>query len=219
MPKARVVSDEVKYAHLVPSKAGKLVQALTKGINKALDGMPKGNVVVHTTSKASGPNPKDVVGSAKAAMLLFPPIALVHAVDAMMDGAGKYDPYNWRAKSITTSNYLHAAVRHIIDYWEGEECASDSKAKHLGHALATLAIVLDAQAHGCLIDDRPMSDGGKAVNDALNVVKANEAYRKAKRAEAVQSLCEAIGLKKDGARSGRCSGKKRNAAGTPKVKK
>lgn len=136
---------------------------------------------VKTTSKATGPNPKDLVGMKKAAILLFPPIALVHAANAMMDGAGKYDPYNWRAKDILLSNYLHAAMRHILDYWEGEECAPDSKAKHLGHAIATLGIVLDAAAHGCLIDDRPKSDGGKAIGEALAIVAADEAFRRERR--------------------------------------
>lgn len=136
---------------------------------------------VPTTSKATSTNPKDIVGSVKANMLLFPPIALVHAVDAMMDGAGKYDPYNWRAKHITTTNYLHAAIRHIIDYWEGEECAPDSRAKHLGHAIATLGIVLDAEAHGCLINDRPDSDGGKVLGEALAQVAANEKWRREQR--------------------------------------
>lgn len=173
--------------------------------------------VIPTTSKATGPNPKDVVGRTKASMLLFPPIALVHAVDAMMDGAGKYDPYNWRAKHITTSNYLHAAIRHIIDYWEGQECAPDSLAKHLGHAIATLAIVLDAQAHGCLIDDRPASDGGVAVAKALEQVMKNEAFRKERRERA---------RGQDGAlrylasiESARQQSKKRNKVGTQKVKK
>jgi len=215
------------------------VQALMKSIaEKGLEpspSMPAGFQVVHadrrvkerrllSTSKATGPNPKDIVGSTKAAMLLFPPIAMVHAVDAMMDGAGKYDPYNWRAKDITTSNYLHAAIRHVIDYWEGEECAPDSLAKHLGHAIATLGIVLDAQAHGCLIDDRPTSDGGAALAKALAQVAANEKWRREKRTAELAMIKDIIRkgakevLKAVGAKSGRVSGKKRNAANKAKVK-
>lgn len=180
---------------------------------------------IETTSKATGPNPKDVVGSVKAAMLLFPPVAQVHAADAMMDGAGKYDPYNWRAKDIIYTSYLHAAIRHVLAVWEGEECASDSMAKHLGHAIATLGIVLDAQAHGCLIDDRPISDGGVALREAFDQVVKNEMHRRQKRQEAqdarvVAALAE-VGhrCKTKGARSGRCSGKRPNQSNRPKVKK
>jgi hypothetical protein len=198
----------------------KLFDSIKKDGLQRWPSMPKGNVVVHThqrsgeerrapsTSKATGPNPKDVVGSVKVAMLLFPPIAHIHAADAMMDGAGKYDPYNWRAKNILCTTYLHAAVRHIIDYWEGEECAPDSRAKHLGHAIATLGIVLDAAAHGCLIDDRPSSDGGAALNAALAQVTENEVFRRQRRA-----------VKTTGAKSGRCSGTKKNQPNVQKAKK
>lgn len=141
-----------------------------------------GNVRVPTTSKATGPNPKDVVGSVKAAMLYLPAVARAHAADAMMDGAGKYDPYNWRAKKITAMNYVHAAARHLDLWVEGEERADDSGAHHLGHAIASLAILLDAQAHGCLIDDRPTSDAGCALKSVLARVTENEKMRRKKRA-------------------------------------
>jgi hypothetical protein len=45
--------------------------------------------------------------------------------------------------------------RHIFDWFEGQERASDSKVHHLGHVIACATILLDAQANGNLIDDRP----------------------------------------------------------------
>ena len=75
---------------------------------------------------------------------------------AMMDGAEKYGPYNWRKISVRASIYIDAAKRHLDAWFEGQECASDSKVHHLGHALACCAILLDAQACGRLIDDRPL---------------------------------------------------------------
>jgi hypothetical protein len=78
---------------------------------------------------------------------------------AMMDGAKKYGPYNWRAKKVVASIYIDAAMRHLATWFEGQETASDSKVHHLGHAIACCAILLDAQATGNLVDDRPITEG------------------------------------------------------------
>lgn len=137
--------------------------------------------VVKTTSKAKTSNPKDILGSRRVSLTKIPPIALIHVADAMMDGATKYDPYNWRAKDITLLGYIDAAFRHILAYMEGENQASDSGAHHLGHAMATLAILLDAEAHGNLIDDRPKSDGGVALSTAIKLVTANIQIRALKK--------------------------------------
>lgn len=164
---------------LASPEAKKLFDSI---VRDGLQPSPPGKIIP-TTSKATTANPKDIAGAERVSLTKIPPVALIHMADAMMDGAGKYDPYNWRAKDITLHGYIDAALRHILDYWEGEECAPDSLAKHLGHAMATLAIVLDAQAHGCLIDDRPKSDEGKVIAEAMAIVKANEAYRAQKRKE------------------------------------
>lgn len=144
-------------------------------------------IKMRTTSKATTANPKDIAGAERVSLTKIPPVALIHMADAMMDGAGKYDAYNWRAKEITLHGYIDAALRHIFDFWEGEECAPDSRAKHLAHGMATLGIVIDAQAHKCLIDDRPRGDGGKVITEAMAIVKANEAYRAQKRLEAANA--------------------------------
>ena len=71
------------------------------------------------------------------------------------DGAVKYGPFNWREKSVAASVYLAAVKRHIEAWQDGEEVALDSGLPHLGHALACLAILVDAQSVGNLVDDRP----------------------------------------------------------------
>lgn len=111
-------------------------------------------------SKAETTNPKDLFGSLKVSISKLPPVAIIHAAHAFMDGARKYGPYNWRAKKVIASIYYDAALRHIMDWFEGEETAKDSGVHHLGHAIACCAILLDAQETGNLVDDRP---GGNAL--------------------------------------------------------
>ncbi len=50
---------------------------------------------------------------------------------------------------------------------EGQEKADDSGCHHLGHARACLGILLDAQATGNLIDDRPVTEGSSAAYQSV----------------------------------------------------
>ena len=100
-------------------------------------------------------NPKTKYGKAKPAIGLIPGPALLHIADAFGDGAQKYGPANWRVDPVSASTYINAALRHLYSWFDGEELAEDSGVHHLGHAAACLAIVLDAQAQGTLVDDRP----------------------------------------------------------------
>lgn len=52
------------------------------------------------------------------------------------------------------SIYVDALSRHISRWHEGEDTDSDSGLPHLAHALACLAILVDAQMVGKLEDDR-----------------------------------------------------------------
>lgn len=102
-------------------------------------------------------NPKDGIGATKLPLSLVPPVALAHASLAHLDGACKYGKWNWRVAGVRASIYIDAALRHIAAYNEGEKVAADSGVHHLGHALACLNILLDAESVGKLIDDRPPS--------------------------------------------------------------
>ena len=122
-------------------------------------------------------NPKDVVGRAKVPLSLVPAVALAHeamafrygAYDApRADGGRGYGPFNWRQTPIRASVYVDAALRHLLDYFDGQDLAPDSRAHHLGHARACLAIVLDALEQGTLVDDRPTQGTAAAVFDRLN---------------------------------------------------
>lgn len=100
-------------------------------------------------------NPKTLLGITKVPLHLVPPSAKHYLAKAFADGAKKYGPYNWREKTVSASIYMGAAMRHFDDWWDGEDVAEDSKIEHLAHAMACIAIVLDAMTIGKLNDDRP----------------------------------------------------------------
>ena len=107
-------------------------------------------------TKAS--NPKDLLaeGESRVLLHLIPSPGLIHTALAFMDGARKYGAYNWREEGVGAGTYLSAAKRHIADWLDGEENADDSGVHHLGHAVACLMILMDAQAVENLVDDRPL---------------------------------------------------------------
>lgn len=102
-----------------------------------------------------GTNPKDLLGVKKVSLSKVPASAQIYMALAMQDGAAKYGPYNWRENKVVASIYIDAAKRHLLAWFDGEECAADSGFPHLAHALASLGIIVDALETGNLVDDRP----------------------------------------------------------------
>jgi Domain of unknown function (DUF5664) len=117
-------------------------------------------------SKIDPANPKDLIGAKKVPMGQVPPVAIAHEAAAMLDGTLKYGYRNYRDKKVRATVYIDAALRHLYAWLEGEEVASDSGVHHLGHARACLGILLDAQAHDTLLDDRVKGDFPK-INEQL----------------------------------------------------
>jgi len=104
-------------------------------------------------------NPKDAIGSNKIPIHLFPQTAIIHGALAMLYGALLYGRSNFRAIGVRSSIYYDACNRHITKWFEGEDYDKDSGVHHLGHALACIAIILDAAAAGKLNDDRMVKGG------------------------------------------------------------
>jgi hypothetical protein len=100
-------------------------------------------------------NPKVGAASKKYSLRYMPLSANIEANRALENGAEKYGLCNWRDTNVKASVYIDAALRHIAQWQEGQENASDSTVHNLGHAMASLAIIIDAQAQEVLIDDRP----------------------------------------------------------------
>lgn len=121
-------------------------------------------------------NPKDALGAEKAPLGLFPAAAMTHGSLAMLDGALKYGRDNFRVAGVRSSIYVDAALRHLLAWNNGENCAPDSGVHHLGHVLACIAIILDAEAQGSLTDDRkPYQALAKTFAEAAVVVKEAKA--------------------------------------------
>jgi hypothetical protein len=108
-------------------------------------------------------NPKTVLGTKKPSLSKVPASAVLYEALAMMNGAEKYGPYNWRTKKVTASVYIDACKRHLDAWFDGEEVADDSKVPHLGHARASLAILIDAIETGNVNDDRPPKGAAAAL--------------------------------------------------------
>jgi hypothetical protein len=106
-------------------------------------------------TKDGNPNPKDGIGATKLPLHLVPATAIAVASLAHLDGATKYGAWNRRVAGVRASIYLDAVQRHLARWTHGETHDLDSGVHHLGHALACLNILIDAEAAGMLTDDRP----------------------------------------------------------------
>lgn len=112
-------------------------------------------VAESATSPQESCNPKDIVGSKKCPMHLLPPVAMEKIAWVHGLGASKYLPYNWREKKISASQYVAAIMRHLMAWHNMEDNDTESGITHLAHIGATVNILMDAQEHVCLLDDRP----------------------------------------------------------------
>ena len=111
-------------------------------------------------------NPKDILGSNKVPMHLWPKTATIAGVLGLLDGALKYGRSNWRAVGIRASIYYDAIDRHMSAWFEGEDIDPDSGLPHLSHAIASMAIIIDAIAGDRFRDDRMIQGGYRKLMDA-----------------------------------------------------
>ena len=138
-------------------------------------------------------NPKDAIGSDKIPLHLWPTTATALGSMALLDGACKYGRSNYRAVGVRASIYYDAAMRHLSRWFEGETVDPESGLPHLAHALACLAILVDAEAAGKLNDDRMITGGCDALLKELApmvpVIKARYADRTPKHYTIEDSPC------------------------------
>lgn len=125
------------------------------------------------STQSSESNPKTLTGQQKVPVLsVIPPASILAQATAMrygaffaprVDGKRGYGPYNWRDQPIEAHIYIDAAIRHLMQWWDGDDAEGifDDNGRHideishLAFALATIGILIDARANGTLIDDRP----------------------------------------------------------------
>lgn len=118
-------------------------------------------------SELKATNPKDAIGSSKLPIHLWPTTASAMGSIGLLDGMLKYGRANWRSSGVRASIYFDAANRHLNAWFEGEDHDPDSGVPHLAHALACLAIIVDAQAAGKLTDDRQHKGGYRSLINEL----------------------------------------------------
>lgn len=107
-------------------------------------------------------NLKNVRGREKPQIQLFPVAGIIDGALAMVEGAEKYGPGNWRHDHIDLMQYLRAILAHTYAIIEGEDVDPESAHMklHLGGVLASAAIIADAREAGVLVDDRPKAGPG-----------------------------------------------------------
>ncbi len=99
-------------------------------------------------------NPKDAIAHTKPPLELIPPAAVYWLAMALRNGALKYGRWNWREAGARSDVYIGAMLRHVFAWASGEDLDPESRLPHLAHVLANAAIVLDADLHDKLIDNR-----------------------------------------------------------------
>ncbi|MGR9056110.1 dATP/dGTP diphosphohydrolase domain-containing protein [Rhizobium leguminosarum] len=150
----------------VPANDNQL-RALGAAIGKTPDGSMFNRVMEMTNLPLS--NPKRAFGVRKPSAQFIPPVALIEESVVMGLGAAKYGAFNWQDSPVDATTYYSAAMRHLLQWFSGEDVDKESGASHLAHVRACMAILIDAAASGKLIDDRPKCASASEAVDRLKV--------------------------------------------------
>lgn len=102
-------------------------------------------------------NPKDAIGIAKVPLSCVPMPVMQEVGLALMEGGLKYGRHNWRAIGVRASVYFDATMRHLAQWWEGEDVDAESGLSHVTKAISSLTVLRDAMIQGKVTDDRPIS--------------------------------------------------------------
>lgn len=113
-------------------------------------------------------NPKYVAASKRLPLDLIPATAEVEHSLALAEGAWKYGEMNWRVAGARTSTYIAAMLRHIKKFQLGEDRDPVSMVHHLGKVQASCTIIMDAQHHGVLEDDRSLTDKDRELAEHMD---------------------------------------------------
>lgn len=100
------------------------------------------------------PEPKGLKNdSEKPDLSLVPLVAIEGMARALMTGEKKYNRYNYLS-GFHSHRLIAASLRHILAWQDGETLDPETGNNHLWHALASLAMLLDCEKHGTLVDTR-----------------------------------------------------------------
>jgi hypothetical protein len=139
-------------------------KATVREIAEACDVEPA--FVAHLLSKIGTPeavwrnagypdnNPKTALGEAKPKISSTPTVGIREMGKVFELGAKKYGRYNWRLHQVSATVYYDAAWRHLSAWFDGEDRDPESGVSHLAHVMACMTILMDAEKHGMLNDNR-----------------------------------------------------------------
>lgn len=148
---ARVALDEADLpADVNRILAGQGVETVSTSVNSE---------EVSRSSLLKLSNPKEAVGIRKVPMSTVSAPVLAEVGVAMLEGARKYGRHNYRASGVRASVYYDAALRHIMQWWEGEDIDPDSGLSHVTKAITSLIVLRDSTIQGTFNDDRPPRTG------------------------------------------------------------
>ena len=116
-------------------------------------GEPPADQMKEITKKPT--NPKDAVGVLKYAMSYVSAPVLAEIAVGMTEGGHKYGRHNYRVIGVRASIYYDATMRHLMQWWEGEDLDPDSGLSHITKAITSLVVLRDAMIQEMFTDDRP----------------------------------------------------------------
>lgn len=126
-------------------------------------------------------NPKDFQGFKKVPFHLVPFTAMAVEALQFLDGGTRYGRENYRKEGVKASIYFDAAMRHLLDWWHGEDRTLDSLLRHLGGVRASTGILIDAIVNGKFIDDRAFANNyaelmAELHNDVKRIIEKNKDF-------------------------------------------
>lgn len=113
-------------------------------------------------------NPKDALGIRKAPVSTLPMQVVFETGLAMLEGARKYGRHNYRSVGVRGSVYFDACIRHLSQWWEGQDIDPDSGLSHVTKAIACLFVLRDSMIAENWVDDRPPQHSKKLDLEKIN---------------------------------------------------
>lgn len=123
-------------------------------------------------------NPKQAYGDKKIPLYLLPFSFAANVCVALYEGMTKYGLVNWRVAKVEAMTYASACKRHVDKWINGEECDPDTRVRHLANAGACIAILIDAEVCGTLIDNRPYPVPQDNLDKMITELEATLAHLK-----------------------------------------
>jgi len=103
----------------------------------------------------------------KPRISLFPLRALWEMAKVMTFGAKKYGSFNWKG-GLRYTRLADAALRHVVQFIEGEDLDKETGISHLAHAGCCIAMLLE------MTMDRKDMDDRHGMNNSLPWEGGNE---------------------------------------------